>query len=306
MTDRGRSATVRAPATSANLGPGFDAFGLCLGLADEVTATVTGGGLAVTVEGEGAEEVPRDDSHLVVRSMAATFSRLGVPAPAGLAISCINRLPHGRGLGSSAAAIVSGILLAEALSPGVSLAPADAVRLAAELEGHPDNVAACLLGGLTIAWGDEDGVHAVALEVHDDVRPVVFVPPAPVSTEVARGLLPPTVPHVDAAGNAGRAGLLVAALTQRPDLLLAATEDRIHQSYRASAMPGSVELLEALRGEGVAAVVSGAGPSVLALGTSTSAVDVHRWTPPGWVALDVGVAAEGARADLRAAAVVED
>ena len=148
MTDRGRTATVQAPATSANLGPGFDAFGLCLALADEVTATVTGGGLAVTVEGEGAEEIPRDDSHLVVRSMAATFSRLGVPAPAGLAISCINRLPHGRGLGSSAAAIVSGILLAEALSPGVSLARADAVQLAAELEGTALSTVAILPGSV--------------------------------------------------------------------------------------------------------------------------------------------------------------
>ncbi|MGH3508248.1 MAG: homoserine kinase, partial [Nocardioidaceae bacterium] len=169
MTDPGGIVTVRAPGTSANLGPGFDAFGLCLGVADDVTATVTDGGLVVDVAGEGADDVPRDESHLVVRSMMATFRRIGVTAPAGLTLSCTNRLPHGRGLGSSAAAIVSGILLAEALSPGRSLSSAETIRLAAEIEGHPDNVAACLLGGLTIAWIDADGSHAVSLDVHDEV-----------------------------------------------------------------------------------------------------------------------------------------
>lgn len=305
MTDHGGTVTVRAPGTSANLGPGFDAFGLCLGVADEVTATVTDGGLIVDVVGEGADEVPRDESHLVVRTMMATFRRLGEEPPAGLALSCTNRLPHGRGLGSSAAAIVSGVLLAEALSPGHGLSPVETLRLAAELEGHPDNVAACLLGGLTIAWTDAEGAHAVSLDVHEEVRPVVFVPPSPVSTELARRLLPDAVPHADAAANAGRAGLLVAALTSRPDLLLPATEDRIHQSYRAAAMPESLTLVDRLREAAVPAVVSGAGPSVLAMGTSASPVDVQRWSPPGWQALDVGVDVEGATTTLRAEVAAE-
>ncbi|MGH3505928.1 MAG: homoserine kinase, partial [Nocardioidaceae bacterium] len=140
---------------------------------------------------------------------------------------------------------------------------------------------------------------------HDEVRPLVFVPPSPVSTELARGLLPEVVPHTDAAANAGRAGLLVAALTRRPELLLAATEDRLHQSYRAPAMPESLRLVDSLRQAGVPAVVSGAGPSVLALGTSTSPVDVHRWSPPGWQALDVGVSAVGASTTMRAEVAAE-
>ncbi|MDG4828779.1 homoserine kinase [Solwaraspora sp. WMMD1047] len=281
---------VRVPATSANLGPGFDAFGLALTLHDEVEARVTGAdGTRVAVSGEGAGELPTGEDHLVVRAMRATFDALG-GQPGGLDVRCDNRIPQARGMGSSSAAIVAGVLLARALvDDGDRLLDVAAVlRLAAELEGHPDNVAPCLLGGFTIAWmgaggtADDSGAegapgadsrvsdgaepaHAVRLAVAPHLRPTVYVPAVQGLTSAARAALPATVPHADAARNAGRAALLVHALTTDPGLLLTATEDRLHQGYRAAGMPESAALLTSLRTAGVAAVISGAGPSVLAL-----------------------------------------
>lgn len=261
---------VRAPATSANLGPGFDAFGLALTLHDSVEARVTSGGLAIEVSGEGAGTAGAAERHLVVRAMRAAFGALGGQPP-GLALQCRNAIPHGRGLGSSAAAICSGLLAARALvrDGEARLPDPELFRLAAELEGHPDNVAACLAGGFTITWASRPGEHRlVALPVADGLAPVVCVPAEPVSTRQARRALPATVPHADAAANGGRAGLLVAALTREPGLLLDATEDFLHQRYRAPVMPGTADLVSRLRAAGVAAVVSGAGPSVLALTTA--------------------------------------
>lgn len=282
-----RGVVVRVPATSANLGPGFDSLGLALDLYDEVEAALTEGtGVKIDVEGEGAGELDGGEGHLIVRTMRAAFDRMGVPQPAGIRLVCRNRIPHARGLGSSSAAICAGILAARALaappaagdvpSHGTAagavrdLSDAEAFALATELEGHPDNVAPCLAGGLTIAWTDGSGAASmVKLTPHEDVRPVALVPGFRLSTEEARGLLPKDVPHADAAVNAGRAALLVAALTQRPEpgLLLAATEDRLHQDYRAPAMPRTTDLVRRLRAAGVAAVVSGAGPTVLAFTT---------------------------------------
>ncbi|MEU8260232.1 homoserine kinase [Micromonospora sp. NPDC048999] len=257
---------VRVPATSANLGPGFDALGLALGLYDDVAAEVTAGGVRVTVTGEGAGELPEDDRHLVVTSMRAAFDVLGAQPP-GLAVECVNRIPQARGLGSSSAAIVAGVLLARALvdDGATRLDDAAALRLAAEIEGHPDNVAPCLLGGFTVAWTEPAGARAVSLAVAETVRPTVFVPGERGLTATARAALPGTVPHADAALTAGRAALLVHALTADPALLLPATVDRLHQDYRAEGMPGTAALVGALREAGVAAVVSGAGPTVLAL-----------------------------------------
>jgi homoserine kinase len=256
---------LQVPATSANLGPGFDAFGLALAHHDEITVRVTESGLDVRVTGEGAHDVPRDEDHLVVRAMRAAFDLLH-GQPRGIAVDCVNRIPHGRGLGSSAAAIIGGLVAArELVEGGVEQLPDDSVlALAAELEGHPDNVAACLRGGFTITWIDGGRPRVVRHDVARGITTVVFVPPDPVSTEYARELLPERVPHNDAAHSTGRAALLVTALTQRPDLLLPATEDRLHQQYRAPAMPGSYALVERLRSAGIAAVISGAGPAVLA------------------------------------------
>ncbi|MFE9189371.1 homoserine kinase [Micromonospora sp. NPDC007208] len=257
---------VRVPATSANLGPGFDALGLALGLYDDVAAEVGSGDVRVTVTGQGAGELPDDDRHLVVRAMRAAFDVLGAH-PDGLSVECVNRIPQARGLGSSSAAIVAGVLLARALVVDGEhrLDDAGALRLAAEIEGHPDNVAPCLLGGFTVAWSEPGGARAVSLPVADAVRPTVFVPAERGLTATARAALPATVPHGDAALTAGRAALLVHALTTAPTLLLPATVDRLHQDYRAAGMPGTSALVSALRGAGVAAVVSGAGPTVLAL-----------------------------------------
>ncbi|WP_084960845.1 homoserine kinase [Thermoactinospora rubra] len=285
---------VRVPATSANLGPGFDALGLALGLYDEVEAelfTPQSGQrvVKVTVDGEGAGELDLGEGHLIVEAMRAAFARMGAPQPAGIRLHCRNAIPHARGLGSSSAAICAGLLAAGALArqPYAALPHPDGPHaeaalgsqrtrelsddevfaLATEMEGHPDNVAPCLAGGLTVAWSDHSGApRMVKLAPDPRVRPVVLVPAFRLSTETARGLLPKDVPHKDASFNAGRSALLVAALTQRPEagLLLAATEDRLHQTYRAPAMPQTADLVGRLRAKGVAAVVSGAGPTVLA------------------------------------------
>jgi homoserine kinase len=270
---------VRVPATSANLGPGFDTLGLALGLHDEVEARVTPAGLTIEVSGEGADDVlDAGEKHLVVRAMRVAFDDLNIAQPPGLALRCVNRIPHGRGLGSSAAAIVAGLVAARALA-GASTDPADVLPLANVLEGHPDNVAPCLFGGLTIAWVATGAAglpeaRAVRLDPHPEVRPVAFIAPEPVSTKVARGLLPASVSHADAAGNAGRAALLIAALTAHPDVLLDGTEDKLHQDYRAPVMPHAHALVTRLRAAGVPAVVSGAGPSVLAFLTENPTEDV--------------------------------
>ena len=273
-------ARVRVPATSANLGPGYDSFGLALGLYDNVEAAVTGtGGIRVQVTGEGAQRVRRDASHLVAKTMATAFGRMDVPVPS-FDLSCTNRIPHGRGLGSSSAAIVSGLVLARALvvDGGERLSDESLMSLASELEGHPDNVAPCFYGGFTIAWspsGRADDARALRLEPHPDVAAVVFVPSASLSTRKARGMMPDSVPHADASFNVSRAGLLVAALTARPDLLFDATADRLHQNYREPAYAASMALVHDLRDHrGVAAMVSGAGPTVIALTTSDRAAEI--------------------------------
>jgi homoserine kinase len=280
---------VRTPATSANLGPGFDSLGVALCLYDDLTARVTDGPCTVTVTGEGAGELPADETHLVVRAMLATFDELG-ERPRGVAVECVNRIPQARGLGSSSAAIVGGVQLARALV-AEQIDDEAALRIAARLEGHPDNVAPCLLGGFTIAWTEDSGSRAVRLDVAAGVRPTVFVPRERGLTATARAALPAVVPHGDAAFNAGRAALLVHALTSEPALLFAATEDRLHQGYRAGGMPGSAALVADLRAAGVAAVVSGAGPTVLAL---TPVPESFR---PGaaWRAESLGVDGTGAQ-----------
>ncbi|HEY0217990.1 MAG TPA: homoserine kinase [Cellulomonas sp.] len=276
-------ARVRVPATSANLGPGFDALGLALALYDDVEVRALGSAeVVVDVVGEGAQDVPTGEDHLVVRALRHALDHVGAPQT-GLHLTCRNRIPHGRGLGSSAGAVVAGILAARALVAEPESLDGDvALRLATELEGHPDNAAPALLGGATVAWCDEPpaggrraappAVHAVGLPVHPSIAPVVVVPATHLSTHRARGVLPTEVPHADAAFQAGRSALLVEALGRRPDLLLPATEDRLHQRYRRGVMPESLALVDALRARGVAAVVSGAGPTVLALARSAGPV----------------------------------
>ncbi len=262
----GRTVAVRVPATSANLGPGFDTLGLALSVYDELTVTaLEPGRLEIAVSGQGSESVPLDASHLVVRAIAYAFEAVGRPLP-GLRLDARNVIPHGRGLGSSGAAVVSGLLAAKGLLEGdVEMGADTLLRLATELEGHPDNVAPALFGGLTIAWMDETGPQHKKLLVHRGVSPLVFVPDFTMSTKEARDLQPLNVPREDAVFNVSRSALLIAALTQSPELLMAATEDKLHQNYRAQAMPETDRLVRTLRGQGFPAVVSGAGPSVLVL-----------------------------------------
>lgn len=299
MTHPGRSVAVRVPATSANLGPGFDTLGLALSVYDELTVTaLEPGRLEFDVRGQGSEDVPRDDTNLVVRAIAHTFADVGRDLP-GLRLEADNVIPHGRGLGSSGAAVVSGILAAVGLLDGeVAFADDDLLRLATELEGHPDNVAPALFGGLTIAWTTPQGPAHKKLLVHRGVAPVVFVPEFTMSTRLARSLQPLQVPREDAVFNVSRSALLIAALTQSPELLLAATEDKLHQGYRAHAMPETDALVQALRAAGFAAVVSGAGPSVLVLadgpGRRLEAVEVAKAASAApWEALMLAVDFKG-------------
>ncbi len=272
MSLAGRRVTVRVPATTANLGPGFDTLGLALGFYDELEVSVRNKpGATVEVIGVGQGTVPTDETNLIVTSMAYTFDKLGQKMP-GVDLVAHNNIPHGRGMGSSGAAIVGGIMAAKGLLDGVvDVTPDQLLQFATDLEGHPDNVAPALFGGLTIAWTTPAGPRSKKLMVHRGVSPLVLVPEFTMSTELARSLQPANVPHEDAIFNVSRSALLIAALTQSPELLLEATEDKLHQNYRAEAMPETSMLIRELRAAGFAAVVSGAGPSILVLCSDPSA-----------------------------------
>lgn len=263
----GRSVSVRVPGTSANLGPGFDSLGLAVSLYDYLSVTVLApdAELEFDLHGEGVEELPRDESHLVVLAMDKAFARLGY-SRGGMLIKANNVLPHGRGLGSSASAIVAAILAANAL-----VDPEDAkdqqwvLQLASEMEGHPDNVAPAIFGAVAISWNDDGGYSTARVTPHERIIPVVAIPNYEVKTELARKLLPATVAHAEAAANAGRTALLIHALKDAPELLLAGTKDYLHQDFRAEAMPASHSAVDRLRAAGIPAFISGAGPTVMVL-----------------------------------------
>jgi homoserine kinase len=289
---------VRIPATSANLGPGFDTLGMALSFYDEFEAEVIDSGLEIVVWGEGVKDIPTDSSNLIYKTIEWVFQKVGKPVP-GLRITCQNNIPHGRGMGSSGAAVAGGVMLAAGLlAPEIELSEQQLLEFATDLEGHPDNVAPALFGGLTIAWVDDQGPHHKKLAVHRGLSPLVLVPPHQMSTKLARSLQPESVPHTDAVFNVSRSALLVAALTQSPELLMAATEDRLHQNYRASAMPETNELIALLRASNHPAVVSGAGPSVLVLEDDPvkrlAAVKLAEQKFPSWLALTLAVDVKGA------------
>ncbi|MBQ0925269.1 homoserine kinase [Saccharopolyspora endophytica] len=294
-----RAVRVEVPASTANLGSGFDALGMALSLHDTVFARVIDGPpgtAAVSVAGQGAGMLPSDERHLVVRVVHDTLAELGITDLPALDLHCENNIPHSRGLGSSAAAIIAGIAIAHGLA-GIDVRAAEnverALHLAAVREGHADNVAASMLGDFVVAWRESDRFRAASIPAHPDVSPVAFVPQGESATNVTRGLLPERVPHADAAFAAGRAALAVHAITRDPSLLLAATDDRLHQDYRESAWPETVALVRALRAEGIAAAVSGAGPTVLALPSKNA--NAHEVAPGGFKALDLPVDRAGVR-----------
>jgi homoserine kinase len=305
----GQQVTVRVPATSANLGPGYDSLGLALSLYDTLTVeTLDTGELLFELAGEGAETLPRDANHLVVKAMTAALSRLGF-RHSGLRITADNVNPHGRGLGSSACAVVAAVVAANALVPAASQRGLDWIlQVTSEMEGHPDNVAPAIFGGLALSWQDSDQYSSTCAEVVRQVIPIVAVPDYELSTEAARALLPASVGHHAAAMNSGRAALLIHALTQKPEFLLAGTEDYLHQSYRAEAMRPSAELIASLRKAGYAAVVSGAGPTVLVLANGEAEAVaclefIQQYTAANtpevnWRVMKLAVDVEGAKVDL--------
>jgi homoserine kinase len=276
----GTSITVEVPATSANLGPGFDCFGLALDWRERVNLAVIEHGYQLEVSGEGAAELPRDESHLIIRSALVGLADLGAQAP-GLWLGCRNTIPHGRGLGSSSGAIVAGLVAAAGLA-GAEVKRDWLLGHATAIEGHPDNVAAAIYGGFVLAYQARSGVTVAQGRVDAAIGAALLIPETSLATEAARGLLPDTVPHIDAAANSGRAALLVHAMASEPQLLYEATCDWLHQGYREAAMPRSYELMKSLRGQGFAAMISGAGPSVLVLGRQTDLAVLQDRHVPGF------------------------
>lgn len=263
------SLRVRVPATTANLGSGFDCVGMALDFYDELHLEMLDdpGVLVIDVEGQGAKDVPTDETHLVMSSLLAGLQEWDGRRP-GMRLRCLNLIPHSRGLGSSASAIVAGLALAWGISrPGEDLDRAELTRVSSVMEGHPDNAGAAVWGGAILGWFERDDVQLVRLEVPDSIGTRVWVPQFEVKTAGARSVLPDVVPRRDAVAQAIAAAALPLALERRHDLLLAATGDRLHQFYRAELMQSSFDLMTALREDGVPATISGAGPTVLAVGT---------------------------------------
>ena len=288
---------VVVPASSANLGSGFDSAGLALSMFDEIEASFTDKpGVQVDVDGEGRNSLPRDENHLIARVMLKTFANLSMPVQ-GLYLRCINRIPHGRGLGSSAAAISAAVVAARALAgtQGTRMDDQGALELASSLEGHPDNVAACLYGGFTVSWIDENSLaRAVKIKAHESIIPVVMIPKFEVDTEQARALLPSHVPHRDATYNISRSALLVHAMTSDPDYLFEATSDRIHQEYRRPSMQSASALVTSLRMKNHAAYISGSGPTVCVLTNSEKVEEVISLVPDEFEAQQLAIAQSGA------------
>jgi homoserine kinase len=293
-----RIVSVSVPATSANLGPGYDALGLALEIRDFVTAQFTEDNkVTVEVIGQGAGKLPTDETHLIAKTIIDACKAFGTEVT-GLHVECKNAIPQGRGLGSSAAAIVAGLVLASELTYARA-SEDELLQMANAIEGHPDNVAACLLGAMTIAWLEDDGkANSVSMNVHPDVSPVLGIPQTELDTHKARGLIPEMIPHVDAAFNAGRSALLVAAMIGDPDFLLEATEDKLHQPFRSQAYPESMELISQLREAEIAACISGAGPTVIALCTSDQVAQAAEIiAKSGFTAAPIAVADQGAIPD---------
>ncbi|MCH4209787.1 homoserine kinase [Bifidobacterium sp.] len=370
MTPVFRQVHVRVPATSANLGSGFDTVGLALDYYDELDFTLHGGpgysgwnysgsghggsaeaaedtasGVAgidtsarVIIHGEGEGTLPRDETHLVVSTFRRACQVFGL-GRLGFTLEAHNRIPQARGMGSSAEAIVAGISAAAALAHGVNFDRQSVFDMAASIEGHPDNVAPAVFGGLTFSWRFDAGegigsvpirdgeplpvgFHTTMYPVDDAIRASVFVPDFEQSTEQARQALPAQVPYKDAVFNLSRVGLLPAAMGPQNGgwrggepygtgtcdsanaLLLAATQDRLHQPYRRDLMASSWELIEALRAQGFAAAISGAGPCVLVLHSGSAAQAIDQVARPqlesgSWRVLHLGINTTGVEVEAK-------
>ena len=292
---------VQVPASTANLGPGFDCLGLALNMHDRYMAQVMDEvGVDIDVTGEGADNVPTTEKNLIIKAMYKGFDFLG-GRPRGIALRQLNVIPHGRGLGSSAAAIVGGLALARGLVLGGNerMSNDEMLTIANEMEGHPDNVSAAIFGSANLSWQESQRGHVIAQSLNFEVDPrigaLAFVPATEFSTSKARKMLPETIPHSDAVKNSSNVAVLVQALQHRPDLLLGATEDYLHQSYRQDAMPQSYALMTKLRKAGVAAFISGAGPTVMVLhtGGDSEAAELARAAGEKFQMISLGVSRAG-------------
>ena len=268
----GLRARVTVPGSTANLGPGFDTLGLAVGIYDTVEVEVTASGLDVEIFGEGANDLPRDASHLVVKAINSALHAADAHAP-GLKVTCTNNIPQSRGLGSSASAAVAGVIAGNTLA-GSPLSTDDVIQLSSAFEGHPDNAAASVVGGAVVSWTDipVDGVsqpvyRAVPLKVHPDIKATALVPNFHASTNAVRKVLPSHVTHTDARFNVSRTAVMTVAIQTHPEFLWEGTRDRLHQPYRADVLPVTAEWVNRLRNRGYAAFLSGAGPTAMVLST---------------------------------------
>ena len=268
----GLRARVTVPGSTANLGPGFDTLGLAVGIYDTVEVEVTASGLEVEIFGEGANDLPRDASHLVVKAINSALHAADAHAP-GLKVTCTNNIPQSRGLGSSASAAVAGVIAGNTLA-GSPLSTDDVIQLSSAFEGHPDNAAASVVGGAVVSWTDipVDGVsqpeyRAVPLKVHPDIKATALVPNFHASTNAVRKVLPSHVTHTDARFNVSRTAVMTVAIQTHPEFLWEGTRDRLHQPYRADVLPVTAEWVNRLRNRGYAAFLSGAGPTAMVLST---------------------------------------
>lgn len=313
------SVKVSVPATSANLGPGFDSMGLALAVRDEIEIeALATASVDVTIFGEGHESLPHDEKHLLIRALRQTQEYLGLPQT-GLRLQAHNAIPQARGMGSSAATIVAGVSAAVAFSGRTDVGKDFIFDIAAQMEGHPDNVAPAVYGGLTVSWNfdpsidiphsvlDSDGgaqaaikrvpsglerfaqgFHSVRYPVDGSIHATMFVPVMKLATKTARTVLPARLPFEDGVRNAARTALLPAALGSTPSVdsnavLFSATQDRFHQDYRKDLMPDSWQLMTHLRSRGFAALISGAGPCVLVLHSGDADEQLLEVTRREWV-----------------------
>ncbi|QNQ90037.1 homoserine kinase [Corynebacterium poyangense] len=268
----GRRVRVKVPASSANLGPGFDTLGIALSLYDTVEVEVIDQGLVVEIYGEGEDVLPRDATHLVVKAIYSGLKAADVTAP-GLKVTCTNAIPQSRGLGSSASAAVAGIAAAQGLA-GFPLTQQQVVQLSSAFEGHPDNAGASALGSGVVSWTEipVDGqsqpeYRAVSIPVHPDIHATALVPDFHASTQAVRRVLPSHVTHIDARFNVSRTAVMTVAIQHHPELLWEGTRDRLHQPYRSDVLPVTAEWVNRLRNRGYAAYLSGAGPTIMVLST---------------------------------------
>ena len=302
----GATCRVRVPATTANVGPGFDCLGLALDLWNEVRFTVEGDRVVVTTEGPDPAGLPHDETNLVARAFLRLCEEAGRAAPAGLRIHCDIRVPMSSGLGSSSTAIVAGLLGANTLV-GRPFDRDAILELAADMEGHPDNVAAALLGGLTIVVQKKDTLLTKKILV-PEVHVALAVPDLPFSTNAARAELPTEVSMVDAVFNLQRTPLVVEALrTGDYELLSQVMDDRLHQASRLKRIPGGrTAWLAALNAGAAAVAVSGSGPSLIAfVSLATDATRIARvmaeaFAAEGVTAVPLGLAASAAGATVAA------